>query len=83
METESFEHLRKQGASDHDMLEIVKYKVLPVYGVSFNELVVHGMKFISVNKFYDYSIWEIYLNVLIREYRISKSEIEDIMKQPA
>lgn len=83
MNVESFEHLRKQGASDHDMLELVKRKVLPVFGISFNELVVYGMGFICQNKLNDCSIWEIYLNVLIREYRIPKNVIEDIVKKPA
>ncbi len=81
MKIKSFEHLRKQGASDREMMRIIRYKIIPTWNMSFDELVLyHGIKFIHKNKLFDYPVWEVYLNVLMREYQVPKNEIEDIIK---
>ena len=67
--------------TDREMLKILKCKVMPQLNISFDKFVLyHGMKSIYVDKFWRYSVWEVYLNILIREYQIPVDTLADMMK---
>lgn len=82
MKIERFKNMREDRAIDHDMMAIVRYKLFPAFNISFDEFVLyHGMKFIYENRLWYYPVWEIYLNVLMRDYLIPRSIIENTLQK--
>lgn len=81
MQIKRFKYLKEKGISDHVIFDIVKYTVIPSLNISFDEIVFRTLKLVPVQKLLNCPAWELYLNVLIQEYKISKSTVEDAVKR--
>ena len=81
MKLRHFKHLQEKGMSDSDMMEILKCRVIPKLNISFDVFVFrYGIKSIYADKFWRYSVWEVYLNILVREYKVPVNTVTNMMK---
>ena len=81
MTLKHFKYLQEKGMSDCAMLEIVKCQVIPKLNISFDEFVFrHGINSIYLDELWRCSVWEVYLNILMREYKIPVNVLEDLIK---
>ena len=81
MKLKRFRYLQGKGMSDFEMMEILKCKVIPKLNISFDKLVFrYGIKSVYAGELYHYSVWEVYLNIIIREYQVPLNTLEVMMK---
>ena len=81
MRLRRFKYLQEKGMSDIEMMEILKCKVIPQFNISFDELVFrYGIKSTCADGLWHYSVWEVYLNILLREYKVPANTLTEKMK---
>ena len=82
MKLKRFTYLNQEDYPDCVMLSLMKEYLFRSLDISFDEFVWrHGMLYMQKYKLWDYPVWEVYLNDLICEYRISQSAIEEAVKK--
>ena len=81
MKLRRFKYLQEKGMSDIEMMGILKCKVIPQLNISFDELVFrYGIKSTYADELWHYSVWEVYLNILLREYKVPMNTLTDKIK---
>lgn len=81
MKIKRFKYLKEKGVSDDIMFDVVKYFVIPSLNISFDEVVMYTILLIPYRKQLHHPLWELYLNVLIKEYKISLNAVEEAVKK--
>ena len=81
MKIKRFKYLKKKGITDGIMFDIVKYAVIPSFNISFDDVGCKTILLVPARKLFRDSKWELFLNILIREYGISKNSVEEAVNR--
>lgn len=80
MKIKRFKYLKEKGTPEEFMFDVVRFYVIPSFNISFEEVIVSTMVLVPLKKQLYGSLWELYLNVLIQKYNLSKNAVEEAVK---
>lgn len=80
MKIERFDYLKNRGITDMIMFDIVKFRVILSFNMSFNAF---ALNYAIKHKPCKYPVWEVYLNILIQECGIPKGKVVEEVKKSA